>query len=143
MDKQQRIREIILQLKTIKEDKDLTNQDILEMVEGNGDSTSMSTLRRLFAEGSENQSFNYRATIQPIAKAMLAIAEQEKVADVDENVLQAQLDGLKQVCELKDTMIRELQKELDAEQRKVAHLLKQVEQQSKMLDVLLREKAGE
>lgn len=138
MDKQSRIREIILQLKTIKEDKDLTNQDILEMVEASGGSTSMTTLRRLFAEGSENQSFNYRTTIQPIAKVMLAIAEQEKVADVDDNVLQAQLDGLKQICELKDSMIQSLERELEAERRKVAHLLTQVERQGKMLDKLLR-----
>lgn len=137
MDKQSRIREIILQLKTIKEDKDLTNQDILEMVEASGSSTSMTTLRRLFAEGSENQSFNYRTTIQPIAKVMFAIAEQEKVADVDDNVLQAQLDGLKQICELKDSMIQSLERELEAERRKVAHLLTQVERQGKMLDKLL------
>lgn len=137
MDKQARTREIIIQLKTIKEDKDLTNQDILDLVEASGGVTSMTTIRRVFAEGSENQSFSYRNTIQPISHALLAINEQEKVSELDENVLQAQLDALKQVVELKDTLISELQKDLDAEQRKVAHLLKQVEQQSRMLDKLL------
>lgn len=137
MDKQARIREIILQLKTIKEDRDLTNQDILEMVEASGGVTSISTIRRVFAEGSENQSFSYRNTIQPISHALLAISEAEKVSDVDENVLQAQLDALKQVAELKDVLIADLQRELEAERRKVEHLAKEVERQGKMLDKLL------
>lgn len=137
MDKQARTREIIIQLKTIKEDKDLTNQDILDLVEASGGVTSMTTIRRVFAEGSENQSFSYRNTIQPISHAMLAISEQEKVSDLDENVLQAQLDALKQVVELKDTLISELQRDLDAEQRKVAHLLTEVERYGKMLDKLM------
>ena len=135
--KQKRIREIILQLKTIKEDKDLTNQEILEMVEASGGVTSISTIRRVFAQGSENESFSYRNTIQPISHALLAISEPEKVADVDENVLQAQLDALKQVAELKDAMIADLQKELEAERRKVEHLAKEVERQGEMLDKLL------
>lgn len=139
MDKQQRIREIILQLKTIKEDKDLTNQDILELVEASGGTTSMTTIRRVFAEGSENQSFNYRNTIQPISHAMLAINAPENVADLDENVLQAQFDALKQVVELKDTLIAELNKELEIEQKKVAHLLEENRRMGKMLDKLLGE----
>lgn len=143
MDKQARIREMILQLKQIKEDKDLTNQDILEMVEASGGITSMSSIRRVFAEGSENLSFNYRNTIQPIAHALLAINEAEKVTEMDDNILQAQMDGLKQACEIKDAIIKDLQKELEAEQRKVAHLLNEVELQNLMLRKLLREKAGE
>ena len=137
MDKQARIREIILQLKTIKEDTDLTNQEILEMVEASGGITSISTIRRVFAQGSEYENFSYRNTIQPISHALLAISEPEKVTDVDENVLQAQLDALKQVAELKDAMIADLQRELEAERRKVEHLAKEVERQGKMLDKLL------
>ena len=137
MDKQQRIREIILQLKTIKEDKDLTNQDILELVDASGGATSMTSKRRVFAEGSENQNFNYRATIQPISHAMLAINAPEKDAELDENVLQAQFDALKQVVELKDTLIAELNKELEIEQKKVAHLLDENRRLGKMLDKLL------
>jgi len=137
MDKQERIREIILQLKAIKEDLELTNQDILEMVEANKDSTSSSTIYRLFAPGSENKNFNYRATIQPVFRAMTEIAKSKKISDINDDVLQAQLDALKQESLLKDSIISDLQKELDEEKRKVAHLLKQVEQQSKMLDKLL------
>lgn len=137
MDKQERIREIILQLKTIKADQELTNQDILEMVEASGGVTSLSTIRRVFAEGSENQSFHFRNTIQPISRAMLATTETTIVADQDENFLQAQIDGLKQVCELKDTLLNDLQKALEAEQRKVEFLKAQVEQKDRIINKLL------
>ena len=143
MEKQERIREIILQLKKIKEDLGLSNQDILEMVEANNDSTSPSTIHRLFAKDSENKNFNYRATIQPIFKAMTEIAKTRNVSDMDNDVLQAQLDALKQESLLKDTIIKDLQKELEAEQRKVAHLLIEAELHQKMLRRLLTDKAGE
>ncbi len=137
MDKQERIRQIILQLKTIKEDRDLTNQDILDMVIASGGTTSPSTVRRLFAEGSENESFNFRATIQPISKVMLALVESEKVTEVDENVLQAQFDALKQESLIKEAIIKDLQEELEAEKRKVQHLRTEVERYGKMLDKLM------
>lgn len=137
MEKQERIREIILQLKAIKEDLGLTNQEIQDMVEANKDSTSSSTIHRLFAPGSENKNFNYRSTIQPVFRVLTETAKAKKISDINDDVLQAQLDALKQESLLKDTIIKDLQKELEGEQRKVAHLLKQVEQQSRMLDKLL------
>ena len=137
MDKQERIREIILQLKAIKTEQELTNQDILEMVEAGGGITSITTIRRVFAEGSENQSFSFRNTIQPISRAMLATNKTTNVADQGEALLQAQLDGLKQLCELKDSLLNDLQKALEAEQHKVEFLLLQVEQKDRIINKLL------
>lgn len=137
MEKQERIREMILQLKKIKEDKVLTNQDVLKMVEASGGTTSIASIRRVFTDGSENQGFNYRNTVQPIAHALLAVSEEESVTEMDKNILQAQFDGLKQACELKDTLINELQKELEAEQRKVAFFEAQLERYHKIVDKFL------
>jgi DNA-binding transcriptional regulator GbsR (MarR family) len=91
----------------------------------------------MFGPGGENRSYNYRATVQPISKAVLAVAEKEKVANVDDNVLQAQLDALKLESQLNETVIRNLQNELDEEKRKVAHLSTEVERYGKMLDKLM------
>ena len=137
MEKQENIREIILQLKSIKRELHLSNSDIWDMVVANGYSSSPTTIHRLFAEGSENKNFNFRATIQPIFITLTATKKSQNIADIDDNVLQAQLDALKQESQLKDAIIKNLQKELEAEQRKVAHLLRQTEQQGKMLDTLL------
>ena len=139
MDKQARIREIILQLKTIKAEQNLTNQDILDMVEASGGVTSISSVRRVFAEGSENQSFSFRNTIQPISRVMLGTTEPTKIVKEDEHLLQAQMDALKQVCELKDSMLNDLQAALDAEQRKVEFLLERIKQLDKVINKLLGE----
>lgn len=139
MDKQVRIREIILQLKTIKAEQNLTNQDIFDMVVASGGVTSISTVRRVFAEGSENQSFSFRNTIQPISRVMLGTTEPTKIVKEDEHLLQAQMDALKQVCELKDSMLNDLQAALDAEQRKVEFLLERIKQMDKMINKLLSE----
>jgi len=138
---QEQTRELILKLQAIKKEKGLTNQEIFDLVEANKDSVSPSSISRMFKEGGENRGYNFRATVQPISKAVLGVVEKEKVANIDDNVLQAQLDALKLESQLNETVIGNLQKELDEEKRKVAHLLKQVEQQSKMLDILLKEKA--
>ena len=137
MDKQVRIREIILQLKTIKAEQNLTNQDIFDMVVASGGVTSISTVRRVFAEGSENQSFSFRNTIQPISRVMLGTTEPTKIVKEDEHLLQAQMDALKQVCELKDSMLNDLQAALEAEQRKVEFLLERIKQMDKMINKLL------
>lgn len=139
MDKQVRIREIILQLKTIKAEQNFTNQDIFDMVVASGGVTSISTVRRVFAEGSENQSFSFRNTIQPISRVMLGTTEPTKIVKEDEHLLQAQMDALKQVCELKDSMLNDLQAALDAEQRKVEFLLERIKQLDKVINKLLGE----
>ena len=148
MNNRERLKEIILQLKQIKYDRELSAQDIRNMVEGAGGYTSLSTIRRVFAEGSENQNFRYQDTIQPIARALIGINEESEPLDA------TQADALKNIALLKDSMIQNLQDENSAlsarvehlsrveqqlaeEQRKVAYLLDQVERQNRMIDKLL------
>ena len=144
MDKQAHAHEIILRLKQIFEGSDLTYQDVIDLVEANGDTTSMTTVRRLFADGSENAKFSWRSTIQPIAKALFAIAEPEKVSDIGDNILQAQMDGLKQVCQFKESVIKEkdayileLEEKYENERLKVQHLLKEVDLMQRMFTEFL------
>ena len=134
---QEQTRELILKLKAIKEEKGLTNQDILDLVEANKDSVSPSSISRMFKEGGENRSYNFRATLQPISKAVLGVIEKEKVANMDDNILQAQLDALRLENQLNEGVIRNLQSELDLERRKVQHLQNEVERYGKMLDKLM------
>ena len=46
-------KDIIIQLKKVREEKELSFNDIIKLVEEKGEYTSKSTLSRLFAEGSE------------------------------------------------------------------------------------------
>ena len=67
---------------------------------------SMSTVTRIFAEGSENQSFRYES-IRPIAKLMLNLDDLDD-GDDDEK-------ALKSVIQFKDTVIAQLKQQLEEE----------------------------
>ncbi len=63
-------KDIILRLKKVREEKHLSYSDILSMLAKNNDFLSKSTLSRVFAPGSEYNTFSYE-TLRPLTKAML------------------------------------------------------------------------
>lgn len=110
--------EIILRLKAIKSENELTLPRIMDMVEKNGDYISMSTLRRVFAPNSEEDgSFSYDRTIAPIARALLL----QDIDPQDENIKGAavEIDGLKAV-------IRHKNEENDLLKDQIEELKKQI-----------------
>lgn len=80
-------------------------QDVYSMVKGAGLSTSESSVRRVFAPGSENQNFRYQDTIQPIAQVLIGVKEEGEPLNV------AEADALKNIALLKDAMLDDLQME--------------------------------
>lgn len=73
-----RKRELILKLKQYREEHGLSCQRIVDLVceyaekNGTDDYVSLSTVKRLFRDGSEDDNgFNYDLTIRPIASALL------------------------------------------------------------------------
>lgn len=66
-------KEIIIKLKEVRLEKGLSLNDIVDLVEQNGDFISRSSVQRVFADGSEDASFKYDDTIRPIANALLDI----------------------------------------------------------------------
>jgi len=104
-------KEIIVKLKAVKKENELTIPRIKEMVEKNGDYIAMSTLRRVFAEGSEeNDSFSYDRTIAPIARALL-FQDNEDIAEGDEAAIEDRVEGLRAVILLKNEQIDMLQEQ--------------------------------
>ena len=123
-------REVILNLKKIKEEKNLSLDAILTMVEENGEFVSKSTLSRVFREGSEDQSFNYEGTIRPIANAVLDI---DTLEDDDDSATKA----YKAMLKLKKDIIDELQADREKEKLKYHEKLeKETMQFQKSLDFL-------
>ena len=102
-------REIITQLKHVKSEYELTIPRIKEMLEKNGDFLSLSTLRRVFAEHSEDDaSFSYERTLAPIARALLFQDQEPSEDDEDESaVMNDRLEGLKHVILLKNEQLAE------------------------------------
>ena len=144
-------KEVIAELKAVREEKGLSFGDILSLMEKNGDYLSKSTLSRVFAEGSEKNFFKYDETIRPIAKALLDIENIEDTDDMDVKAMKTLLKYKMQRIEelearLKDSEaarnkeIREAYEKFDAErnllQETIVLLNKQIDLKDKRIDFL-------
>lgn len=145
-------KDLIVKLKEVREEKGLSYNDILDLMEKNGDYLAKSTISRVFAEGSEEMSFRYEETIRPIAKALLDI---ENIEDTDNMDIQAMKSLLKykiQRIEDLEKQIEHLQSALDKEKIKshekleaerersnksIEFLKNQVDLKDKRMDMLL------
>ena len=131
---------LVIQLKEVREEKKLSYKDITEQIEKNGDyPPSKATLSRVFADGSELEadSFSYEKTLMPIANAILDVEIDEATDDMDTKALKALLKSKKEYIELLENRIAELGTALDKE--KIRHhekLEKERETWSKSIDFL-------
>lgn len=145
-------REIIMKLKEVRKEKDLSYGDILDLMEQNGDFLSKSTISRVFQDGSENLSFRYEETIRPIAKALLDIETIEADDDIDVQAMKSLLQYKIQRIEELERQIEQLESSFDKERIKfhekmeheraqwamsIEFLKEQVSLKDKRIDVLL------
>lgn len=141
----QNTKDIIIQLKKVREEKGLSYGKIIELMEKNGDFTSKSTLSRLFAEGSENETFNYESTIRPVANALLDIEEIEDDDNADTGAMKALLKyKIERIEELERALAEEKVKyheRLDDlrvdHKRRIDFLINQIELKDKRIDQLM------
>lgn len=145
-------KDIIIKLKEVREEKKLSFQDIINLMEQNGDYIAKSTLSRVFSDGSEELHFKYDETIRPIANALLDIdhIEDDDVLDViamktllqykDRRIkeLEKQIQELEtQISKEKNKYHEKLEKERDQHQRSVEFLKNQINLKDKRMDQLL------
>jgi len=145
-------KDIIVKLKAVREEKGLSYSDILDLMEKNGDYLAKSTLSRVFAEGSEEQSFKYEETIRPIAKALLDIETIEDTDDLDTQAMKIlltyKIDRIKEleasVQSLEASLANEkvkyhekLDKEREQYARTIEFLKEQISLKDKRMDQLL------
>ena len=133
MPKSERTKAIISELKRVKKDNELSLPRIMELIEQNGDYMSMTTLQRVFAEGSEDVGFRYEETIKPIANVLLNLEDDDKLAADPEMIF-----ALKEIIRAKNTMIEDLRRQLkEAEEqaeRAKAFLKEQIELKDSRMD---------
>lgn len=145
-------KDIIIKLKEVREEKNLSYTDILSLMEKNGDFVSKSTLSRVFAEGSEELSFKYDETIRPIAKALLDIETIEETDNMDIKAMKSLLKYKIQRIEELEKQVKALESALDKEKikyhekldeereqyfRRIDFLKDQVALKDKRMDLLL------
>lgn len=145
-------KELIMKLKEVKEERGLSLNEIVGMVEKNGDYVSRSSIQRVFSEGSEMQSFRYEETIRPIAKALLDMEEIEETDSMDTQAMKALLKYKIQRIEELERQIEQLELSLSKEKVKyhekldkererfnnsIEFLKRQVAMKDRRMDILL------
>ena len=136
---------LLKQLKEVKQTKNLSLDQILKMIEDNGEYVSKSTLSRVFSEGSDETDFRYETTLRPICEAMLDIdtIEAEDTSDVKayKTILKLKKDI---IIELKDEVASEkinyhekLEEETAKFQRSLEFMKRQIDLKDQRIDALL------
>lgn len=124
--------ELIRQLKEAKAQNEITYPRILERMDKNGKYVSLTTLRRVFADGSEAnaQSFSYENTLLPIAEALLDVQD---VPTVDSPYAK-EIDGLKSVIHVQNEEIARLHDIKEHLESRITFLLAQIEKKDNRID---------
>lgn len=145
-------RDIIIKLKEVREEKGLSYNDILSLLEKNNEYLAKSTIARVFGEGSEDLSFRYEETIRPIANALLDIETFEETDDLDTKAMKSLLKyKIERIEELEDLLRQakedlanekvkyheRLDKEREQHNRSIEFLKEQVSLKDKRMDLLL------
>ena len=125
--------ELIKQLKDVKAKNEITYPRIMERMEKNGKFVSLTTLRRVFADGSENSanSFSYENTLLPIAEALLDV---EDVPTPEDSPYAKEIDGLKAVIHCQNEEIARLHEMKEHLESRITFLLEQIEKKDRRMD---------
>jgi hypothetical protein len=114
--------ELIRQLKEAKSRNEITYPRLIEMLDRIGKPVSLTTLRRVFADGSESNagSFSYEHTLIPIAEALLNVEDVPSAHDSPE------IDGLKAVIHVQNEEIARLHELKDHLESRITFFLVQL-----------------
>lgn len=124
---QKKISEIIRNLKRVRQENGLSISEIVNLCEKNGEAVSETTVKKVFADGSEAFGFNYENTLKPIINALLGGHEET-----------AETDMMISVAQFKEAKIQALEAQLarqeDSYKRRIEFLMKQIEIKDVRLD---------
>ena len=130
---------LILELKNAKKEKEITYPRLLDMLEANGTPLGLTTLRRVFADGSEkNDSFNYASTLQPLETILL----REDIPEPESNPYAKELEGYKAVIHAQNeelVRVYEMNKHLE---ERVDFLVEQINKKDELIARLMDKVLG-
>ena len=130
---QKQIAEIVQKLKKVRNEHGLSCQKIVDLVEQNGEYVSLSTVKRVFEEGSEDYRYQYENTLRPIANAVLGL-----YSDTTEAPTADEADAMKAIIAYKSDKIDELQAQIlrseDSYKRRIEFLKRQIDLKDERID---------
>lgn len=124
---------LVKTLKEIKEQNEITFPRILELMEANGKTVSMSTLRRVFSNGSDPNSFSYENTLLPIKDALESIDSGEIMYAARSK----EIEGLKAVIACQNEELAQLYQTKEFLQDRVRFMQDQIAVKDTMIEKLL------
>ena len=124
---QKKMSEIIRNLKRVRVEDGLSISEIVKLCEDAGESVSETTIKKVFAEGSEACGFNYETTLKPIISVLLG--DHEETAETDMMI---------SVAEFKAAKIKDLEAQLErmetSYKRRIDFLKNQIEIKDARID---------
>ncbi len=125
--------ELIRQLKEAKARDEITYPRIIDRMEANGKYVSLTTLRRVFADGSEANaaSFSLENTLMPIAEAILNV---EDVPTEDSAPHAKEIDALKAVIHTQNEEIVKMHDLNELLEKRVLFLIDQIAIKDRRMD---------
>ena len=128
---QKDIPKIILELKKAKSEKEITYPRLLDMLEAAGTPLGLTTLRRVFADGSEkNDSFNYQSTIAPLEAILL----QEDIPEPENNPYIQELEGHKAVIHAQNEELVRAYQMIEHLEDRIRFLVGQIDKKDRRMD---------
>lgn len=125
--------ELIAKLKAVKEEQNLSVQNICDMLDAAHYHVSINTIKKVFSEGSEFETFNLHNTIQPLSRVLLGIYGKDQGDPV--------VDALHAAVRVKDERIDTLERELlevkTEHSRKNTFLMEQIKLKDERIDKLM------
>lgn len=111
---QEKIRTIITQLKKLKEEKNLTINEILDILDKTNNHLSRPTVIKIFSEGSEDYGYQYD-TIRTLSDTLFGVYSNED----DEN---AEIKGLKSTIQYQNIIIDQLNSQIEQMKAQIDNL---------------------
>lgn len=106
-------RQAIIDLKRVKEQNNLTCQKIYDICDKNGEAVGITTIRKIFATGSEDKTNNFRPdTLNAILHAVIGTGS-DSLSKVENDALKAVIEMNDKVIAEKDETIKSLTRELE------------------------------
>lgn len=139
--------EIIRNLKRVRAENGLSITEIVKLCEDNGEPVSDTTVKKVFADGSEALGFNYEITLKPIINALLG--DHEETAETDMMISVAQFKEAKikdleqQMARMEDSYKRRIDFLKDQIEIKDARIDKRDEMITKLIDTIIHHTLGQ
>lgn len=131
---QKDIPKIIQALKNAKAEWEITYPRLMDMLEANSTPISLTTLRRVFAEGSErNDSFNYSTTIAPLEAILL----RDDIPEPESNPYAKELESHKAVIHAQNEELVRLYKMTEHLESRVDFLVDQCKKKDELIQRLM------